>query len=417
VSAFLDALFLNAGYNAALVAIGATFLGFSAGAAGTFLFLRKRALMSDAVAHATLPGIGLAFIVMVALGSDGRNLFGLMAGAAMTAGIGLFIVEWMTRHTRLSEDSAIGAVLSVFFGLGIVLLTVIQSMSSGRQAGLESFLLGSTAGMLFRDGVIIAVGGGLTVLATYALRRPMTLVAFDPGHAAAMGINVGRIDIAIMALVMAVTVVGLKIVGLILVVALLIIPPVAARFWTDRAERVLWIAAGIGAVSGFLGAAISASAPALPTGPIIVIVSALIFAASLLFSPRRGIAASLLRRRQFQHRVHLRQGLLALARSEPILDRLTLTTLRRAGCIRPDGVATRTGRALAAKAARDEHRWEVARRIHQDSAATGRYDGLTPIEAVFTADEIRAFDERIDGPRIVDDAPATPEGTPEGNPA
>lgn len=407
MNAFLDALFLSAGYNAALVAIGATLLGFAAGAAGTFLFLRKRALMSDAIAHATLPGIGIAFIVMVALGGDGRNLFGLIAGSAITAGVGLFIVEWMTRRTRLSEDSAIGAVLSVFFGIGIVLLTVIQSMSEGRQAGLESFLLGSTAGMLFQDAVIIAVGGSLAVLATYALRRPMTLVAFDAEHAAALGINVRLVDIAIMGLVMAVTVIGLKIVGLILVVALLIIPPVTARFWTERAERVLWIAAGIGAVSGFVGAAISASAPALPTGPIIVIVSTVIFVVSLLFSPERGVAASIVRRRRFQHRVHFRQGLLALARSEPILDRLTLTTLKRAGCIRADGVATDTGRALAAKAARDEHRWDVARRIHQDTAATGRYDGLTPIETVFTPDEINEFDRLIDKPHVVSEgAPA-----------
>ncbi|MEL6597812.1 MAG: metal ABC transporter permease, partial [Pseudomonadota bacterium] len=113
MDAFLNALFLGAGYNAALVGIGAALLGFAAGASGTFLFLRKRALVSDAVAHATLPGVGLAFIVMVALGFDGRSLVGLLAGSAVTAAIGLVLVEWMSRKTRLSEDAAIGAVLSV----------------------------------------------------------------------------------------------------------------------------------------------------------------------------------------------------------------------------------------------------------------------------------------------------------------
>jgi len=126
-----DALLLGLGYNATLVTLGAMLLGMAAGVGGTFLFLRKRALVSDAISHATLPGVALAFMVMVALGGDGRNLVGLLAGAAASAGAGLLILSWLSRHTRLSEDAAIGAVLSVFFGFGIVLLTVIQGMSSG----------------------------------------------------------------------------------------------------------------------------------------------------------------------------------------------------------------------------------------------------------------------------------------------
>ncbi|WP_323771449.1 metal ABC transporter permease [Antarctobacter sp.] len=401
MTAFFEALLLQAGYNAALVAVGATLLGFAAGAAGTFLFLRKRALVSDAVAHATLPGVGLAFIIMVSLGGDGRNLLGLLAGSAVTAGIGLLAVEWMARRTRLSEDAAIGAVLSVFFGLGIVILTVIQTMGSGRQAGLESFLLGSTAGMLFQDAVVIAVGGSLAVLATWIMRRPMTLVAFDAEYAAANGVNVPAVDRLMMGLVMAVTVIGLKIVGLILIVALLIIPPVTARFWTERSNSVIWFAGALGGLSGYLGAALSASAPDLPTGPIIVLVSAALFLLSLFFAPVRGVAAAVFRHRRFQRRVHRRQGLLALARREPIHDELTLRVLRAEGLIRADGVATETGRAQAAKIARDERRWDVAREIHQDTGLTGRYDGLTPIEEVFAPDEISEFDRKIGGPRPV----------------
>ena len=397
----LAALTLQAGYNAALVAVGAALLGFAAGASGTFLFLRKRALVSDAVAHATLPGVALAFILMVALGGDGRNLVGLLAGSAITAGIGLVLVEWMARRTRLPEDAAIGAVLSVFFGLGVVLLTVIQTMTSGRQAGLEDFLLGATAGMLFRDAVVIAGGGALAVLATWVLRRPMTLVAFDPGFAAAQGVDVRRTDLAMMALVLAVTVIGLKVVGLVMIVALLIIPPVTARFWTERSGRLVWLAGGAGAVAGWVGAALSAAAPDLPTGPIIVLVAAGLFALSLMLAPARGVAAALWRHRRFRARVHRRQGLLALARGETIHDPLTLSVLRRAGLIRPDGVATEAGRARAARIARDERRWDVAREIHQDVGLTGRYDGLTPIEEVFTPDEIAEFDARLGPPRPV----------------
>ncbi|RPG40910.1 MAG: metal ABC transporter permease, partial [Hyphomicrobiaceae bacterium TMED74] len=244
-----EALMFQAGYNAALVAVGATLLGIAAGATGTFLFLRKRALVSDAVAHATLPGIGLAFLIMVALGLDGRNLIVLMLGALVTAVVGFFLVEWISRRTRLAEDAAIGAVLSVFFGFGVVLLTVIQTLSAGRQAGLEGFLLGSTAGMLFQDALVILVGGLIAVTMVVLLRRPMTLVSFDPEYAQSYGLNVRTLDLVIMGLVTAVTVIGLKVVGLILIVALLIIPAVAARFWTNRTDRVVLVAAVIGGAS------------------------------------------------------------------------------------------------------------------------------------------------------------------------
>lgn len=398
MSALVDALLLQAGYNAALVALGASLLGFAAGAGGSFLFLRKRALVSDAVAHATLPGVGLAFIIMVMLGGDGRSLIGLMLGSAVTAWLGLLGVEWMVRRTRLSEDAAIGAILSVFFGVGVVLLTIIQSMSQGRQAGLEGFLLGSTAGMLYQDAVLIAVGGAVVVAAIWIMRRPMTLVAFDPGFAAARGVNVRRVDLAMMGLVLAVTVIGLKLVGLILIVALLIIPPVTARFWSERAETVVWTAGIIGAVSGYTGAALSASAPSMPTGPIIVLISATLFALSLLFAPARGVLASVIARRAFQARVHRRQGLLALSRAEPIHDPLTIRILKGEGLLRADGVATAEGIAASAKIARDEKRWSIARRLYKDTSLIGRYDGLTPIEAVFTADEIAHLDDAIGGP-------------------
>lgn len=401
MSPFVEALLLQAGYNAALVAIGAGLLGFAAGSSGTFLFLRKRALVSDAVAHATLPGVGLAFIAMVSLGGDGRSLLGLLAGSAVTAWIGLLLIEWIARRTRLAEDAAIGAVLGVFFGVGIVLLTVVQSMSAGRQAGLEGFLLGSTAGMLFQDAVVIAVGGSLAVLATWLMRRPMTLVAFDSDYAAAMGYDVRRIDLLMMGLVLAVTVIGLKLVGLILIVAMLIIPAVTARFWTERSGRVIWIAGAVGGASGYLGAVLSASAPALPTGPIIVLVAAAIFAVSLFLAPVRGVLAAVIRHRRFQARVHRRQGLLALAARHPIREAYTLRLLKREGLVRPDGVPTAAGRAQAAKVARDERRWDVAREVHQDVGLTGRYDGLTPIEEVFTADEIAEFDRRLGPPLAV----------------
>lgn len=396
-----DALTLQLGYNATLVTIGALLLGIASGVGGSFLFLRKRALVSDAISHATLPGIGVAFIAMVALGADGRNLVGLLCGAALSAWIGLLAVSWLTTRTRLAEDAAIGAILSVFFGFGIVLLTVVQSMQSGRQAGLEGFLLGSTAGMLRTDALVIALSAALTFALVLVLRRPMTLVSFDPGYAAASGQNVDRTDLVMMGLVLAITVVGLKIVGLIMIVALLIIPPVTARFWTNRTDTLVIISGVVGGLSAYVGASISASAPNLPTGPIIVLVSFALFFLSFLLAPNRGVLAAFLSHRRFQQRVHIRQGLLALAQGQPIYERLTIRLLRRYGWARRDGTATEEGQGRAARALLDETRWQLVRRDPSFEAAAAHYDGLTPIEQVLTPDQLAEVDGRIPVPKGV----------------
>ncbi|GGE37745.1 hypothetical protein GCM10011360_26940 [Primorskyibacter flagellatus] len=389
---------LGLGYNTLLVATGAGLLGLAAGVAGAFLYLRKRSLMSDAISHATLPGVAVAFLVMVALGGEGRALVGLLTGAALSSLAGLAIVHWLNRHTRLGEDAAIGAVLSVFFGFGIVLLTVIQTIGAGRQAGLESFLLGSTAGMLRADAWVIAAGGALALAACVVLRRPMTLVSFDPEYAATQGLSPARVDMAMMALALAVTVVGLKIVGLILIVALLILPAVAARFWTERSEAVALLAGLIGGVSGSAGAILSSLAPDLPTGPIIVLVAAAIFTVSLLLAPTRGVLAGVLAQLSFRRRVHLRQGLLALAHGHRIHEAYTQRLLRRSGLIRADGVATEAGQRAAARAALDERRWHVLRGLPDAAPVSARYDGLTPVDTLLTADQIAALDRRMAGP-------------------
>ena len=396
-----DALTFQLGYNATLVTVAAVLLGIAAGVTGTFLFLRKRALVSDAIAHATLPGIGLAFIALTLSGHDGRYLPGLLAGSAITAMSGLFAVQWLSSRTRLSEDAAIGAVLSAYFSLGIVLLTVIQTMSTGQQAGLEGFLLGSTAGMLLSDAILIALGGLLVVALVFLFRRPMSLVSFDPGFASTSGVRLDRIDLTMMGLVLGVTVVGLKVVGLILIVALLIIPPVTARLWTNRVELVVILAGAFGGIAAWLGAGLSASAPDLPTGPLIVLVSFCAFAVSMAFAPRRGLLSSFVRHRRFQTGVHLRQGLLALAQGQPIYEPLTIRLLKARGLARADGVPTRKGTIRAARAFRDEKRWEVARATPELELAAARYDGLTQIEDVLTADQIVEIDRRIGPPEAV----------------
>ena len=391
------ALSLSLGYNATLVTLGASLLGAAAGMAGTFLYLRKNALISDAISHATLPGLGFAFLVAFGFGIDGRQLFILLSGSALSAALGLYFVNWLTRETRLTQDTAIGCVLSVFFAFGVVLLTIIQVIPAGRKAGLESFLLGSTAGMLYSDALLILVLSIITALVLFVFLRPIKLVVFDQGYSETLGISVRCVDFIILAVTLAVTVLGMKIVGLILIVALLIIPAVSARFWSERTNIILVTATLFGALSGYIGSAISAVSPGLPTGPIIVLCCFGLFLFSFLFAPKRGVLAVALDHYRFQKAVHLTQGLLSMAAAQPIYEPKTQRLLRRLGYIRADGVATETGKSLAAKTLLNEKRWSYWQEILKES---NQLDGqavfnLMDIETKLTPDQIKSIDQGL----------------------
>lgn len=292
MSALLEILLLQGGYNTTLVMTGAALLGGVAGVVGTFALLRRRALVSDGMSHATLPGIVLAFLLGHALGIEGRSFWLLMCGAALAALFGLWCITALTRHTRLEEDAAIGVILSSFFGAGIVLMTVVQATNLGGQAGLSGYLLGSTAGMTRAEAMAICAVSIAGFAAILLLHRSLLLVAFDEGHARAIGLPVRALDFALMGLVLLVVVIGLKAAGLILVVALLITPGVTARYWTDDAIRMAILAGALGAGGAYLGAGISALAPALPTGALIVLTQFICMILSLLFAPARGVIAA-----------------------------------------------------------------------------------------------------------------------------
>ncbi len=285
----LKVLLLQAGYNTIVVMLGAAALGAATGIVGVFALLRRRALVADAVAHATLPGVALGFIAAVALGFSGRNLSFLLAGAALTAVLATLSIQWIANRTRLTEDTAIASVLATFFALGIVLLTVIQTLKTGGQAGLDIYLLGATAGMLREEAILLALFSLLAAAIVALLFKELTLISFDADYARAHGFPVRLLDLAILGLVLVVIVIGLRIVGLVLIVALLITPPAAARFWTDHTGRMTIVSAAIGAFSAYFGAAISAIRPDTPTGAVIVLVAFALLLVSVFFGAARGI--------------------------------------------------------------------------------------------------------------------------------
>ena len=374
---------LQAGYNAAVVVLGVTCLGVAAGLIGTFAFLRRRALLSDALSHATLPGVALAFLIGAAAGIE-RSLPLLLTGAAATGVLGLLTVQFIARRTRINEDAAIGIVLSVFYGVGIVLLSYIQSLSVGGQAGLKTFILGQTAAMRRDEAVGVAILAVGAAAAAILLFKEFRLVCFDPAFAESQGWPVSRIDLLMSGLTVVVTVIGLQTVGLILIVALLILPPVAARFWANRLSIILIVSAVFGGVSGLVGAALSATLPDVPTGAIIVLVAGMLFVVSMVCAPQRGILAIALRQLTSRLRLAECQALANLherpgraTQAWPVTMRLRLR-----GLVDAAGRLTANGRQAAIEAERNLRLWRLALQVAGDSLPRDVHWGVDSIDVL-----------------------------------
>jgi manganese/zinc/iron transport system permease protein len=276
-------------YNTRVVVLGVMALGAAAGLIGTFLLLRKRALTADALSHATLPGIGIAFMVMVAMGGEGKSLVGLLIGAFVFGCIGILLILAIRHTTRLKDDAAIGIVLSVLFGLGLCLLRIASEFPSGSASGLGGFIFGKAASMVASDALVMAGVAVVVLVATCMLCKELTLLCFDEEFSSVQGWSVLLLDIVLMSLVTVVTVVALQSVGLVLAVAMLIIPAASAKYWTRRITSMLIAAAIIGCLSGWLGAVVSALVPRMPTGPIIVLLCGFWFVISFIFGSNDGL--------------------------------------------------------------------------------------------------------------------------------
>jgi manganese/zinc/iron transport system permease protein len=284
--------------NTQWILLGCMLLGLSSGVIGCFAYLRKQSLMGDALSHAALPGICITFMLT---GSKSILLF--LVGAAIAGIIATFGIGYVTRHTRIKQDSALAIVLSVFFGFGIVLLTQIQHSGSGNQSGLDKFLFGQAASMVRSDVITISIICLLLLSVSALLFKEFKLVSFDPGFARGMGYPVAFLEQLIMFLIVTAVVVGIQAVGVVLMAALLITPAVSARYWTDKLGVMIVISGLFGALSGFIGTLISASGNNLPTGPLTVLAATALFVLSLLAAPRRGVISKLLVRASVRNHV------------------------------------------------------------------------------------------------------------------
>jgi manganese/zinc/iron transport system permease protein len=278
--------------NTQWVLLGTLLLGVASGVLGSFALLRKQSLIGDAVAHAALPGICLAFLFM-----GEKHMLGLLVGAALTGLLASYSIQFISGHSRLKEDTAIGLVLSVFFGLGIVLLTKVIQSSSGNKSGLDDFIFGQAASMIAKDVQLMAGTAVVLIIVTFFLFKEFKVSTFDPQFAQGIGLPVGFLNFLFSTLLVITVVIGIQAVGVILMSAMLIIPAISARYWTDSLGWMVIISGTVGAISGVIGTLISTLGRSLATGPFIVLTSTTIFLVSILFAPKRGLLAKWWRRK------------------------------------------------------------------------------------------------------------------------
>ena len=406
---------VNYDYTLVTVAVGGAVLGVLSGVLGSFAVLRQQSLMGDALSHAALPGVAIAFLLM------GRELGWLLIGAGIAGWVGVMFINSVTRTTRIKQDTAMGIALTAFFAFGITLLTYIQSRNDASQAGLDQFIFGQAAAIKRQDVLLIS-GVGLAVFVILALFwKEFKLITFDTEFARANGFNVRFLDTLLSTLIVVAIVLGLQLAGVILMVGMLIAPAVAARQWTHRLDQMLVLSALFGGFAGAAGAILSGIEQGLPTGPLIIVVASAIVFLSIAFAPERGLVWALWQRRQDRQRFaaqhimrdiyrHARQhddffqpapaGMLAALRGP--VARVGIQQLTQAGLIEPTSGdhwrLTRTGLAAAREDARNLRLWDLYRQYSETlDLPVIAENHQQPIKVMLPAADVAKLETLLDG--------------------
>ncbi|MBK7038054.1 MAG: metal ABC transporter permease [Chitinophagales bacterium] len=290
--------------NVQFVVIGMILLGIGTATIGTFAFLRKRALTGDAIAHSVLPGVCLAFMIF-----DTRNLWVLLGGAFVTGWLSIIFVDLITKKTKLKPDTAIGLTLSVFFGIGILLLTFIQQSGNASQSGLNNFLFGKAAAMSTDDIRTMAVVSLFIIVVVVIFFKEFRLLSFDPDYAKSTGLPVNFLQLTLTTLTVLAVAAGIQAVGVVLMAALLITPPAAAKYWTDKLGKMILLSILFAVIGSVTGAYVSYANNKMPTGPWIVTMTSIIAVLSILFAPKKGVIPKMIIRKKYQNKM-LRENIL-----------------------------------------------------------------------------------------------------------
>lgn len=273
-------------YHLCIILLGSSCIGLIGGMLGSFVYLRKQSLLGDAVSHAALPGIVLALII-----TANTSPMLLLLGGALSGAVGIMLTELIRRICNIHTDTILGIILSVFFGIGLVLISILQKYPRADQAVLNKFLFGNISIMLINDLVPVIIIGSCVFIAIMLFWKELKVQSFDPIFCLTIPhVSLFTNSLLLLLLLMVITM-CLQCVGVILMSSLLIAPAAAARQWTMHVGTTTSLAALFGTSSATLGTLIS-NYLHTPTGPTIVIILSILVAISLLFAPKRGLLIS-----------------------------------------------------------------------------------------------------------------------------
>lgn len=280
-------------YTTQMVLLGTALLGLASGIAGTFAVLRKESLIGDGLSHAALPGVVIAFLL-----TGIKDIEVLIAGAALSSIAAAWLITITVENSKIKFDGALATILSAFFGLGMVLLTYVQSLNNAGQAGLSKFIFGQAATILARDVYITSAAALIIIVLTALFWKELKLISFDVEYAKTLQIPVTFTLILYRSLLIMTIIIGIQSVGAILISSLLIAPAVGARQWTNKLGTMCILAGFFGMLSAMGGTIWSTSVQKLPTGPAIIVILSVIVLLSLIFAPNRGILWQIRKNRQ-----------------------------------------------------------------------------------------------------------------------
>lgn len=267
--------------------IASVIVGITSGLVGTFIMLRKMAMIGDALSHAVLPGVIIGFMIA------GKSPLVLFAGAVVSGIITAILIGFVNRNSKVKEDTAIGVIFTGAFALGILLVSQMKNV----HIDLSSYLFGDILGVSSADLILSAVIGGIIILGILLFYKQLLVSSFDPTMAAVMGISTGLIHYFLMGLLSMTIVASLQSVGVILVVAMLITPAATAYLLTDRLHKMLFLSAGIGVFTALTGL-IGSYHLNFASGASMVVFATLIFLTALFFSPSQGIVIKYIKRKR-----------------------------------------------------------------------------------------------------------------------
>ena len=283
-------------YTTQMVLLGTALLGLASGIAGTFAVLRKESLIGDGLSHAALPGVVIAFLL-----TGIKDIEILIAGAALSSITAAWLITITVENSKIKFDGALATILSAFFGLGMVLLTYVQSLNNAGQAGLSKFIFGQAATILARDVYITSVAALIIIVLTALFWKELKLISFDVEYAKTLQIPVTFTLILYRSLLIMTIIIGIQSVGAILISSLLIAPAVGARQWTNKLGTMCILAGLFGMISAIGGTIWSTSVQKLPTGPAIIVILSILVLLSLIFAPNRGMLWQFRKNRQSKH--------------------------------------------------------------------------------------------------------------------